>query len=419
MQPASTALRPLVQETLGAEAQVRFEFWDGSVLGPRTGVGPVKVRSPEAVRRIMWSPGELGAARAYVCGELDTDGDLSEVLRALRDTAPEGVRPRLLLAAGRALKDLSLPAGRPPPPPEEARPVGRLHSRSRDRKAVSHHYDVGNEFYSLVLGPTMTYSCARFAEPTMSLEEAQASKYELICRKLGLHERREMRLLDVGCGWGSMAIHAAREHGARVVGVTVSQSQADLGRKRVADAGVADAVEIRLQDYRDVADGPYDAISSIGMFEHVGAQRMGEYFSRLRSLLVPTGRLLNHAISSATGSKLGARGFMGRYVFPDGELLGVAEVVAGMEDAGFEVRDVESLREHYAATLRRWLSNLESGWERAVELVGERRARAWRLYMTGSSLGFEDGGIAVHQVLGVVPGTDGTSGMPPTRAGWP
>lgn len=418
MQPAATTLRPLVQETLGGEAQVRFEFWDGSVLGPRTGVGPVKVRSPEAVRRILWSPGELGLARAYVCGELDTGGDLAEVLRALRDAALGGVRPSVLLAAARAVKELSLPPGRPPPPPEEARPRGRIHSRSRDRTAVSHHYDVGNDFYSLVLGPSMTYSCARFADPNMSLEEAQASKHELVCRKLGLHERREMRLLDVGCGWGSMAIHAAREHGARVVGVTVSQAQADLARKRVADAGVADSVEIRLQDYRDVADGPYDAVSSIGMFEHVGAERVGEYFSCLRSLLVPTGRLLNHAISSVVGASLSARGFMGRYVFPDGQLFSVAHVVAGMEDAGFEVRDVESLREHYAATLRRWLSNLEAGWDRAVEVAGERRARAWKLYMTGSSLSFEDGGLAVHQVLGVVPGPDGTSGMPITRAGW-
>jgi cyclopropane-fatty-acyl-phospholipid synthase len=418
MEPAATTLKPLVETMLGGEAPVRLEFWDGSALGPRNGVGPVKVRSPDAVRRLLWAPGELGLARAFVAGDLDTDGDLSDVLRALQDAAPGGVDPRMVVAAARAVKDLSLPVLPPPPPPEECRPRGRLHTKSRDRQAVSHHYDVGNDFYSLVLGPSMTYSCACFAEPTMSLEEAQASKYELICRKLGLPQRREMRLLDVGCGWGSMAIHAAREHGAHVVGVTVSQAQAEMARKRAADAGVGDRVEIRLQDYRDVTDGPYDAISSIGMFEHVGAERVDDYFSCLRSLLLPKGRLLNHAISSAAGSKLGRRSFMGRYVFPDAQLVSVAEAVAGMERAGFEVRDAESLREHYAVTLRRWLSNLEAGWERAVELVGERRARTWKLYMSGCTLAFEDGGLGVHQVVGVVPAPDGASGVPTTRAAW-
>ena len=418
MKPAATTLRPLIEELLGGELQVRFEFWDGSVLGPGAGVPAVQVRSADVVRWILWAPGGLGLARAFVAGDLDTSGDLAEVLRKLRHAAPDGVKPRALLAAARAVKELALPPGPPTPPPEEARPRGLRHSKSRDRQAVSHHYDVSNDFYSLVLGPSMTYSCARFAEPTMSLEEAQASKYELICRKLGLPGHPGIRLLDVGCGWGSMAIHAAREHEAQVVGVTVSQAQVDLARKRVADAGVADRIEIRLQDYRDVRDGPFDAISSIGMFEHVGARRIGEYFSCLRSLLVPNGRLLNHAISSVAGSDLAGRSFMGRYVFPDAQLVSVARVVDGMEEVGFEVRDVESLREHYALTLQKWLANLEGSWDRAVELVGERRARTWRLYMTGCSLAFEDGGLAVHQVLGVVPGADGASGCPPTRADW-
>jgi cyclopropane-fatty-acyl-phospholipid synthase len=292
------------------------------------------------------------------------------------------------------------------------------HSRRRDAVAVSHHYDVGNDFYRLILGEAMTYSCARFVDPGVDLAGAQAAKHELICRKLGLHLRSGARLLDVGCGWGSMAIHAATHHGAQVVGVTISREQAELARQRVDEAGLADSVEIRLQDYRDLGGETFDAISSIGMFEHVGKRRMGQYFSTLRSLLGPYGRLLNHAISSVGGSTMGPRSFIHRYVFPDGELLDVGEVVVAMQGAGFEVRDVESLREHYALTLRHWVANLQHGWDRAVELVGEGRARVWLLYMTASAIGFEDGGIGIHQVLGVVPDAAGASRMPLTRHGW-
>jgi cyclopropane-fatty-acyl-phospholipid synthase len=289
-----------------------------------------------------------------------------------------------------------------PPPAEEARPAGRIHSPARDARAVSHHYDVGNDFYELVLGPSWTYSCARFVTPATSLEEAQAAKYELICRKLGLDR----------------ALHAARYHDARVVGIALSHEQVDKAKERVREAGLEDRVEIRYQDYRDLGGEEFDAISSIGMFEHVGSDRTAQYFTTLRGLLGPTGRLLNHAISSPGGSRLGSRTFIGRYVFPDGELIDVGEVVLAMERAGFEVRDVESLREHYARTLRCWVANLEANWDRAVELVGRARADIWRLYMAGSAIGFEDGGIAVHQVLGVLPTDDGASGMPRTRGDW-
>ena len=224
---------------------------------------------------------------------------------------------------------------------------------------ISHHYDVGNDFYRLVLGPSMTYSCARFVTEDATLEEAQAAKHELICRKLGLDQRPGARLLDVGCGWGSMAIHAARHHGATVIGVALSREQVDEARRRVEQAGLADQVEIRLQDYRDLRGEQFDAISSIGMFEHVGTGQMTQYFETLRRLLAPTGRLLNHAISKPGGSILGGRTFVGRYVFPDGELLDVAEVVRAMQRTGFEVRDVESLREHYSRTLHHWVANLE------------------------------------------------------------
>jgi cyclopropane-fatty-acyl-phospholipid synthase len=309
--------------------------------------------------------------------------------------------------------------GRPlPAPPEECRPTGRLHSPARDARAVSHHYDVGNEFYRLVLGPTMTYSCAKFTTPESSLEDAQTAKYELICRKLGVDRSPGTRLLDVGCGWGSMAIHASKYHGARVVGVALSREQVDEAARRVRQAGLDRQVEIRMMDYRDLRGETFDAISSIGMFEHVGSQRMTQYFETLRDLLTPTGRLLNHAISKPGGSVLGNRSFVGRYVFPDGELVDVADVVRAMQRTGFEVRDIESLREHYSRTLHHWVANLERHWDEAVALVGLARANVWRLYMAASANGFDDGGLAIHQVLGVVDDADGRSGMAPTRVGW-
>ena len=283
---------------------------------------------------------------------------------------------------------------------------------------MQHHYDVSNDFYAMVLGPSMTYSCARFASGVASLEEAQESKHDLVCRKLGLGERHGSRVLDVGCGWGSFALHAARRYEARVVGVTLSPAQADLARDRVRAAGLDGLVDIRLQDYRDVHDGPFDGISSIGMFEHVGSAKSADYFAAMRRLLGRGGRLLNHAISSVGGTRIGRRSFMGRYVFPDGELIDVGEVVLAMERAGFEVRDVESLREHYAKTLHAWVGNLKHHWEAAVSEVGTRRARVWQLYMAASANGFDEGGISVHQVLGVIAGPDGASGMPSTRSAW-
>ena len=429
----AAVLRPLLTAALGtAPPPVRFEFWDGSSLAPRDGhtVGAVVVRSKEALAHMVWAPGELGLVRAFVSGDLDFSGDIFTVLRTLQQGAPNDAR----LGADAAVKALSAAARtgalrrRPQPPEQEAHPKGRLHSKRRDSEAISHHYDVGNDFYELVLGESMTYSCARYVpaeddghqspDATMTLVEAQAAKHDLICRKLGLDRGPGMRLLDVGCGWGSMAIHAATHYGARVVGITISDAQADLARKRVAAAGVSDQVEIRLQDYRDLHGERFDAISSIGMFEHVGGERTAEYFDTLRALLGPGGRLLNHAISSPGGSRISGRSFIGRYVFPDGELLDVGVTAAAMQKAGFELRDVEALREHYALTLRAWVENLQKNWDRAVELVGVGRARVWLLYMSASALGFEDGGISIHQVLGVVPEDDGAARMPASRRSW-
>jgi cyclopropane-fatty-acyl-phospholipid synthase len=415
------ALAPFLRLVVGTGVAVRFEFWDGSSIGPADGVGTLHVRSADAVRRILWSPGELGVARAFVTGDLTVEGDIYEVLRVLHYASPKDLRQLglrtlpTMVDAARRLGVLGPPL---PAPAEECRPAGRLHSQARDAAVISHHYDVGNEFYRLVLGPSMTYSCARFTDPASTLEDAQSAKYELICRKLGIDTMTGARLLDVGCGWGSMAMHAARHHGARVVGVALSRQQVDEATRRVHDSGLDGRVEIRLQDYRELRGEQFDAISSIGMFEHVGSERMTLYFETLRGLLAPTGRLLNHAISKPGGSRLGRRSFVGRYVFPDGELVDVSEVVRTMQQAGFEVRDVESLREHYSRTLHHWVANLEEHWDEAVALAGLPRANIWRLYMAASANGFDDGGLAIHQVLGVVPGAGGISGMPTTRAGW-
>ncbi|HEX3542061.1 MAG TPA: cyclopropane-fatty-acyl-phospholipid synthase family protein [Acidimicrobiales bacterium] len=414
--PAADAIAPLLSVLFPDGVPVPFRFWDGSVLGPDTGPGTVLVRSPNALRRLLWAPGDLGVARAFVIGDLDVEGDLFAVLRALHTGHPDfAAGPAELWSAVQSCRRAGALGPPLPPPPEEARTHGWRHSKRRDSQAIRHHYDVGNHFYRLFLGPSMTYSSARFVDDRASLEEAQAAKHELVCRKLGLPQQPGARLLDVGCGWGSMALHAAAHHGAQVVGITISASQVELARARVAAAGLTDRIEIRLQDYRDLRGEQFDAISSIGMFEHVGAERTAQYFDTLHSLLRPGGRLLNHAISSMGGSRLKRRSFMGRFVFPDGELLDVGNVVLAMENRGFEVRDVESLREHYVRTLRAWVANLEAGWEDAVALVGPGRARVWRLYMAASALGFEDNGVAVHQVLGVVPDADGHSAMPPVR----
>ncbi len=411
-----TRLAPFLERLIGQHSPLYVEFWDGSSWGPSDASARLCVRSPDALRRITQAPGELGFGRAYVAGDLDVEGDIYNAL-ALRDIRSDFA---LTIAEKLSLLRSAIAIGafglrRIAPPPEEARLRGRLHSRTRDAAAIAHHYDVSNDFYRMVLGPTLTYSCAYFASPENTLEDAQRDKHELVCRKLRLKEGE--RLLDVGCGWGTFAIHAATRHGARVVGVTLSRAQADLAAKRVADAGVADRVEIRVQDERDVSDEPFDAIASIGMYEHVGAARLEEYFAHLYELLRPQGRLLNHGISRPAGGKpeLGPRSFIGSYVFPDGELHEVGNVVSSMQSTGFEVRDVESLREHYALTLRSWVSNLERNREAALTHVSEGRYRVWRLYMAASAMNFEAGRTQVHQVL-AVKATGGVSGVPLRRS---
>jgi len=417
---AAELVAPLLGQLFGGQLPVRFVFWDGSAAGPEGTPGTVVFRSAKALKRLFWSPNELGLARTFVVGDAEVEGDFYEVLKSLNDKAGPTAQARTRLLANALVTAARVGAiGLPPKrPQEEVRLSGWRHSKGRDAAAIRHHYDVGDGFYRLVLGPSMTYSCARFDGTGTSLDQAQRSKHDLVCRKLGLHERPGARLLDVGCGWGSMALHAATTYGASAVGITLSPSQAKRAKELASEAGVEKHVEIRLQDYRDLRGETFDAISSIGMFEHVGAKRMDEYFDTLFSLLAPGGRLLNHAISKVGGSEMRGPSFMNRYVFPDGELIDVADVVQAMERAGFEVRDVESLREHYALTLRAWVANLEASWAEAVRLVGPVRARVWKLFMAASANGFEDGGLAVHQVLGVRRDRSGASGMPLTRAAW-
>jgi cyclopropane-fatty-acyl-phospholipid synthase len=417
----ATWVGPLLGSLYGETLPVRFVFWDTSVLGPDNTRSTVSVHSVDALRYIVWAPGELGLARAYVAGLITVEGAIFDTLRVLRDGATMDLRSiglgltKKLLPAARAL---GLLRRAPAPPSIEARPGGRLHSRQRDAAAISHHYDVGNDFYRLVLGPSMTYSCARFVSEGATLDEAQWAKHDLICRKLGLDQQRGMTLLDVGCGWGSLCLHAAEHYGARVVGITLSRGQAEWATKRIEHAALTDRVEIRLEDYRSLKGEQFDAISSVGMFEHVGSSQAALYFEVLAALLAPGGRLINHAISTPGGSKIERRSFIGRYVFPDGELIDVGQVVLGMERASLEVRDVESLREHYSRTLHAWVTNLMDSWDEAVALVGPARARVWLLYMAASANGFDDGGLGIHQVLGVKPLADGTSLMPATRASW-
>lgn len=380
---------------------------------------------------MLWSPGQLGLSRAYVAGEIDAPGDIFAAFSALSSAGkfaePGPFRP---LSAGelwlllRTAARLGAIGPNPAPPPEEARVAGkgRMHSQRRDAAAISHHYDVGNDFYALVLGPSMVYSCAVWPEaagagagPGRSVEDggdpavddgldaAQEEKLDLVCRKLGLQPG--MRVLDVGCGWGSFALHAAGRYGVTVVGVTLSREQAALARKRAADAGLTDRVEIRVQDYRDVQDGPFDAISSIGMSEHVGRAQTPAYAAALFGLLRPGGRLLNHAISWNAGpTDPDPDSFIPRYVFPDGEMISLGEMVSALETVRFEILDVQALRRHYALTLRAWVSRLERNWDEAVRLAGPGRARVWRLYMAASAIGFENGLTGVNQVLARRPG---------------
>lgn len=415
-------LAPIIRDLVRHDIPLKIQCWDGSRAGPSSAPWQLTI-SKRGLLRLLWAPNEVGLGRAYVSGDIDLDGDLLACLEALERVSDPMTGPRLTVdtrtkaAFAKAALHLGVVGLPPKPPPEEARrPHVHRHDKRRDAAAISHHYDVGNDFYRLVLGESMTYSCAYWTPSTTDLDEAQYAKCDLIARKLGLSPG--MRVLDVGCGWGTFALHVARTYGVQVVGITLSRQQAEYAAKRVVDAGVGQSVQIRVQDYRDIDDGPYDAISSIGMAEHVGAAMLSGYAAQLFGLLRPQGRLLNSAISRRPGRGFGfgKRSFIDRYVFPDGELEPMATMIEAIERTGFEVRDVESLREHYERTLRAWVANLEAHWDQAVALSSAGRARVWRLYMAGSAMGFASNRLGLNQVLAVKSGRRGQSRMPATRA---
>jgi cyclopropane-fatty-acyl-phospholipid synthase len=416
------ALADVFERVAGPDAPVEFKAYDGSSAGPPGAPVRITVRSPVAVAYLAQAPGALGLARAYVSGHLDVDGDMYTALARMMQAQQADISAAGRLRLLRELGGPKLLLPRIPPPPQEVRVnrrwlSGKRHSKQRDASAISHHYDVSNRFYEWVLGPSMAYTCACYPRPDASLEEAQAYKHDLVARKLGL--RPGMRLLDVGCGWGGMVRHAAREYGVQALGVTLSKQQASWAQHAIEEQGLSGLAEVRHLDYRDVTEGDFDAVSSIGLTEHIGQAQLPGYFSFLLGKLRPEGRLLNHCITRPDNQSPArvAGGFINRYVFPDGELEGPGFLVSLINDTGFEVRHEENLREHYALTLAGWCANLDAHWDEAVAEVGEGTARVWRLYMAGSRLGFERNMVQLHQILGVKLGTDGQSGMP-LRPDW-
>jgi cyclopropane-fatty-acyl-phospholipid synthase len=371
------------------------EFWDGTRLPASNGGGPTfYVRSPSAAAHALRAPGQLGLGRAYVSGAIEVD-DIDAVIELLDGWQPPALagagKARLLLAAVRAA-GLNRPPKRPA---AELRPSGTRHSKERDAEAVRHHYDVSNEFFSLFLDDSMTYSCAVFSRGAETLEAAQEEKLETVARKLALKEGD--RVLDVGCGWGSFPLWAATRHGASVVGITLSPPQAERARERAETAGVADRVEIRVMDYRDLVGERFDAIASIGMVEHVGEAQIDVYARTLAGLLRPDGRLLNHGIARLRHGDPEAGPFSERYVFPDAEPLHLSRVLLALERAGFVTRHVEEFGDDYAETLRHWARRLDENLDDALRLAGPERVRVWRLYLRMARRGFESGFLSIYQ----------------------
>ncbi len=398
---------------------VRFTAYDGSEAGPPDAAIHLDLLNERGLSYIMTAPGDLGMARAYVSGDLDINGIhpgdpydalqlLQNHLRFRRPSPAEAVA----LVRGLGISHLKPP----PPPPQEHLPrwrrlvEGVRHSMQRDAEAIHYHYDVSNRFYELVLGPSMAYTCAVYPTADATLEEAQAAKYDLVARKLDLQPGQ--RLLDLGCGWGGMVRHAAREYGVRALGVTLSRQQATWAQQAIKEEGLDHLAEVRFMDYRDVEETDFDAISSIGLTEHIGVKNYPEYFSWIRDRLRPEGRLLNHCITRSHNRPTDTGAFIDRYVFPDGELIGSGTIVTAVQDVGLEVQHEENFRVHYAKTLAGWCRNLVDNWDECVAEVGEGTARVWGIYMAGSRLGFERNEIQLHHVLATKTTAEGSSGYP-------
>lgn len=429
---AASRLVPFVERLLGGPLPVGLRTWDGVRAGPPN-APTVVLHNRRALRRLLYAPGELGLARAYVSGDLDVEGDLADGFRRIwaltRSGAVRAVAlgPREWAEALRLAASLGVVGLPPKPPSEEARLSGPLHSLRRDRSAIAHHYDLGNAFYQVLLDESMAYSSGYWMSENegYDLGQAQWDKLELICRKLGL--RPGMRLLDVGCGWGSLLVHAAKHHGVHAVGITLSAEQQQYVRGRLAQHDLAERVEVRRQDYRELrprtvggttylgpSDEQFDAIASIEMGEHVGEQNYPEYARTLYRMLAPTGRLVLQQMSRGAVAP-GGGAFIERYIAPDMTMRPLSRTLAHLEDAGFEIRDVHALREHYVRTVRAWAETLENSWEDVVALIGETGARVWRLYLVGGALAFEENRMGVDQILAVRPTEHGLSGLEPIR----
>ena len=411
------SLAEVIETVTDGPLPVRFTAYDGSAAGPPDAELGLHLLAPRGASYLVTAPGDLGLARAYVSGDLDIagahPGDPYPLLRALEDLRFRMPQPRMLPVIARSLgTELLRP---PPPPPQEALPrwrrvaEGLRHSRTRDAGAILHHYDVSNAFYERVLGPSMTYTCACYPEDTGTLEGAQENKYRLIFDKLRLQEGD--RLLDIGCGWGGMVRYAARR-GVRAIGATLSREQAVWAQRAIDEEGLGGLAEVRFSDYRDIRETGFDAVSSIGLTEHIGVRNYPTYFRGIRDRLRVGGLLLNHCITRPDNRLRPTGAFIDRYVFPDGELIGSGSIIAAAQNAGLEVRHEENLREHYALTLAQWCRNLEEHWDACVEQVGQATARVWGMYMAGSRLGFERGGVELHQVLAVRTDGRGASGLP-------
>jgi cyclopropane-fatty-acyl-phospholipid synthase len=398
---------------------LRFEAYDGSASGPEDAEVRLELVNQRGLQYLMTAPGDLGLARAYVSGDLvlhgSHPGNPYEVMQKMKDHTKfrtPSASELIAIVRGLGLQNLKPP----PPPPQEHLPrwrrmmEGVRHSLTRDAEAIHHHYDVSNAFYRHVLGPSMAYTCAVYPHEGATLEEAQHTKFDLVARKLDLQPGQ--RLLDVGCGWGGMVMHAAKEYGVKALGVTLSRQQAEWAKQAIDEAGLGDLAEVRHLDYREVLEGDFDAVSSIGLTEHIGVRNLSSYFSFLHDKLKPEGRLLNHCITRLHNRPEHTGAFIDRYVFPDGELTGSGRIITEAQDVGFEVQHSENLRMHYAMTLRDWNRNLVDNWDACVEEVGIGTARVWGLYMAACRVGFERNEVQLHQVLAAKVGDGGANGFP-------
>lgn len=418
-------LAEILEIFTGGDLPLKFTAYDGSAAGPADAAVGLDLKTPRGTTYLATSPGELGLVRAYVAGDLDITGvhpgDPYDVILALSDKMDFKRPPARVLAnivASIGVEHL-LPIA---PPPQEALPrwrrlaEGLRHSKTRDAEAIHHHYDVSNTFYEWVLGPSMTYTCACYPDADATLEQAQDNKYRLVFEKLRLQPGD--RLLDVGCGWGGMVRYAAAR-GVKALGVTLSAEQAGWAQRAIREQGLSEFAEVRHGDYRDVREADFDAVSSIGLTEHIGVANYQSYFRFLQSKMRPGALLLNHCITRPDNrSGANAGGFIDRYVFPDGELTGSGRIITEIQDVGMEVLHEENLRQHYAMTLRDWCRNLVEHWDEAVAEVGLATAKVWGLYMAGSRWGFESNVVQLHQVLAVKLDEHGGNGGLPLRPWW-